>query len=145
MEYRKLNLIDGPDQDLHDFMRLLKEALEHKRVGSAQLVNMELMSKLIAVGSITCNILSDEGKNIGLQIFEKAQFWFDTSLTLANMRLQYVRGDVSATVYVAFTLWGAEQARVTGTQVITTVEETDQLYPLLPLCTFEDFAVVKKI
>jgi hypothetical protein len=143
LTYKKLNLIDGPDTDLANFFRLLKEALEAKKPGSSAHVNIELLSKIIATGTITGHVAEVDGEAVALQIWEAAQFWFDTSTKFANLRLQYMAYATPAE-QVGFMQWGAAQAQE-GVSVITTIDAADQLYPILPHCGLEDFGHVKRL
>jgi hypothetical protein len=130
MQYRKLNLIDGPDADLHLFMQLLKTALEFRDPAAPTLVDQEVMAKLIAMGVLTANVAGD---GEGLQVWENITFWFDKATKYKNLRLQFMVKD-DAAAQVAFMQWGAAQEGADGSSTATTVHDGDQLAAIIEYC-----------
>lgn len=109
MEYRKLNLIDGPDQDLHDFMRLLNAALE---AGHTK-VNMELLAPMTAAGMTQALVaVAPDGAVVGLQVWDIGQPWnFDTVFCI--MRVNFFESEHDTPVNKAqFMQQGTTQLRV---------------------------------
>lgn len=76
MEYRKLNLMDGPEEDLHTFMRLLHSSFAEKAAGAISAINMEMLSKIIASGFMTAQVALHEGMAVGLSTIEFAPVWY---------------------------------------------------------------------
>jgi hypothetical protein len=108
MEYRKLNLIDGDDQDLKDFMSFLQEAIENRSAGASQLVNIEMMSKLIALEVIYAFVVFNEFGNIGIQISERSTHWINSKSYKNVLRLQYIRDATADLHHKAALHWVTE-------------------------------------
>jgi hypothetical protein len=142
MEYRKLNLIDGDDKDLQDFMSLLKETFEARAIGSSSLIDVEMMSKLISSGILAANVAEDKEGVAGLQVIEIAQFWFDASKKYKNIRTQFLR-DNKQIEHLRFLQWTANQEKSQGFGVSTTIDWKDQLSGIVGNFDLTDFGQVK--
>jgi hypothetical protein len=132
MEYRKLNLIDGDDQDLKDFMSLLKDALEYRAKGASELVNVDAMSKMIAAGYITANVAFDDKGLAGLQVWEIMGFWFDSQKEYKGLRFQYMANNVPIE-QIKFMHFGANLIKQEKIIPIVIAASSDQLSTVVPV------------
>jgi hypothetical protein len=132
MEYRKLNLIDGPDQDLKDFMSLLKDALEYRAKGASELVSVDTMSKMIAAGYITANVAFDDKGLAGIQVWESMRFWFDSQKIYKGLRLQYMAENVPIE-QIKFMHFGANLIKQEKIIPIVIAASSDQLSTVVPV------------
>jgi hypothetical protein len=132
MEYRKLNLIDGSDQDLKDFMSLLKEALEYRTKGASELVDAQAMSHMIAAGYISANVAFDESGIAGIQVWEKINFWFDFSKSYNGLRIQYLTKN-NPVEHIKFMQFGASLIKELKRIPIVIAASMDQLSEVMPV------------
>lgn len=144
MEYKKLNLIDGTDEELKTFISLVKDALEFREVGLSNYVDVATMSKLISLGVISANVCYESGAVCGIQVFEIASFWFDVKTKYKNLRIQFLKNSTPEK-HVKFMQWGAAQQKNDGVKLICSIDAKDQLFNIVEHFDLKTFGVVKSI
>jgi hypothetical protein len=146
MLYRRLNLIDGPDTDLHTLFELLREAYTAKAAVALRTINIDMLSKVISAGFMEACVVEAEGVAVGLQTWEHAPVWYDTRIYHVS-RLQYIKPEFSTpTEEVLFTQWGAAEIQKAHPEDVYmfVVMPEDKQSSIVPQCGFPMFAETYK-
>ena len=135
MQVRKLDIMDGPESELKIFSKFLHDSLEHRKQGLASRVNGQAMSTAIQTGALVALIAEEDGKAIGMQLWELVNngIWFDTAFKVKNMRFQFMLEN-SANKQVEFLHHGINAMRQDTWQLLSSVHKDDQTFEVAKNC-----------
>lgn len=142
MEYRKLNLKDGPEEDLHTFMRLLKASYDEKTAGAINVINMEMLSKLLASGFMTAHVAIADGVAVGVATIEFCPVWYSNSMYYCS-RLSFIEpAQRTPTTEALFTQYIAQTMKTQdpeGTHLFVVMPD-DRQSSIIHACGFTPYA-----
>lgn len=140
MQIRKLNIMDGNESELRIFSKFLYDSLEHREQGLSGRVNGQAMAAAIQNGALVALVAEEDGKAIGMQLWEIVTFglWYDTAVRGKNLRFQYMSEgvdlEISAGKQVAFLHHGIASMQEDKWTLFASVDVRDQISNIAQNC-----------
>lgn len=135
MQIRKLNIMDGNENELKIFSKLLYDSLEHREQGLSSRVNGSAMATAIQTGALVALIAEEDGKAIGMQLWELVNngIWFDAAFRVKNMRFQFMTLN-NVNKQVEFLHQGINAMRQDAWKLLFAVHKDDQAFEIAKNC-----------